>query len=146
VALTANETVNMLFAQKVRSEFGDLDTYVAAGGTKVTPKMITDVHARLLFGRIVPLQSWLGRWQRHVEIIRCDYDGAAGTGAKSPLPFAQAPEGDILPLMGIRNGRPFLLSEKYTAKPGDQIELAINTDRRGNALEWLQSAGWIPVG
>lgn len=80
-----------------------------------------------------------------LEIIRCDYDGAAGTGAKSPLPFAQAPEGDILPLMGIRHGRPFLLSEKYTAKPGDQIELAINTDRRGNALEWLQSAGWIPI-
>lgn len=142
VGITLNESVNLLFARKVREAFDGPAAYVAidATSTGVTADMVGDADARLLFGRAHPLRQWIAAWRDGCVITTRRVYRADEIG--DPAPFASAPAGDLLPLLVERSGGLALLDDATRLRHGDVVEFAIDQRRGDAARDWLARAGW----
>jgi NhaP-type Na+/H+ or K+/H+ antiporter len=146
VGVTTNESVNLLFARRVLESFTGPVALVAVDprGTGINPQMVADAGARVVFGRAVDLQGWIGRWrQRHVETARYRWSPATDDATADPL--AEAPDGAVLPLLVERKGQLQLIDDTTRLRAGDVVELAIATDRRDAADPYLARPGWQSV-
>ncbi len=136
VAVTSNEGVNLLFAQQVIEDFEGPRVLISIDprGIGVSAAMVKDCGARLLFGRPVNVEAWLGRWRRgHVEVIRY----LASSIASEP------PESAAIPMLVERAGSLALVDEDTRFASGDVVDVAISTDRRAQATTWLDAVGWV---
>ncbi|CAN5116045.1 sodium:proton antiporter [soil metagenome] len=142
VALTASESVNMLFAQR----FSELAkepprTFVAIDDatTGVSPEMVHTAGARVLFGRGVEIDTWLVRFRHsHVSIVRWMYVGA------EPMKLSTLPE-TVLPLFSERRGTPKLVDEMLEVREGDIVELALLNDASAAIDAWFAESPWQHV-
>lgn len=141
VAVTPNESVNYLFAQKIRRQFAGPAVYVAlqASDSGVSRDLVDALDAHTLFGGERDLYGWLGlvRREQHV-LLRCRY---AGPG-KAPLRFEPDTGALFLPLVAIRQGKPFLLAAMDQLAAGDDVVFAIDGEHDAAARAWLASAGF----
>jgi NhaP-type Na+/H+ or K+/H+ antiporter len=142
VAVTSNEGVNLLFAQHVTEDFFGPRVLVAIEptGIGVSAEMVKDVGATVLFGRHEDLSAWISRWRHgHVEVVRYV--------VREPRPsYADAPEGVLLVLLVERNDKLSLIDSDVTLAPDDVVDVAIVTERRAQADEWLTAHSWASIG
>ncbi|HEY0251378.1 MAG TPA: NAD-binding protein, partial [Kofleriaceae bacterium] len=142
IALTASESVNMLFAQRVAElALEPPKTYVAIDDdtTGVSPEMVKKAGARTLFGHGVELDTWLVRFRhRHATITRWMFVGS------EPTTLESLPE-TVLPLFSERHGVPRLVDETTELHEGDTLEVATASDAMAAIDTWLAQAPWVPV-
>lgn len=139
IALTSDEGVNLLFAERVVGEFYGPRVLVAIdpSGIGVNPDMVQRRGAAILFGRPTDVGAWIARWRRkHVEVISCEYQRDDGA-----LPAESA----ALPLIVSRDGQLRVVDETTKLERGDLVDVAIATDRREQVEHWLAESGLVPV-
>lgn len=143
-AVTPNESVNLLFARRIRDRFPGPKVYVALESEShgVTPDMVHQLDARVLFGGAQPVD----RWQKHLgpetthETWR--YGPEKSQKAAHPDPLA-APDGLLLPL-GLLRGKKSLPPDGETRiKKGDVMIFTYAPGKTDEARDWLTHAGWL---
>lgn len=142
IGVTTNESVNLLFARAVLEDHPGPQALVGVDprGTGVTPVMVANAEARLLFGRAEDLQGWISRWRRSlVEVVRKEYVPPGDPAADA---LTSAPEGAVLALLVERKGAFVPVDETTRLRAGDIVELAIAADRREVANAWLNAGAW----
>ncbi|MEZ5332392.1 MAG: cation:proton antiporter [Thermoanaerobaculia bacterium] len=146
VALTSNEEVNLLFAQRCRSELRVPEVLIALrhAHAGVTPAMVDELEAHVLFGSPRDLAHWTVRLQRGEAGVEAweVVDAAAG----SPFPPGDDGTGRaLLPLARERDGRCEPWDERTTVKEGDRVHVAVLETRRSDGEAWLRSRGLAPA-
>lgn len=142
LALTANEEVNLLFAQRCREELRIPEVWVALRNTNVgvTEAMVADLGARVLFGGARDLEHWTLRLERGEALV--ETWAVEDPDAEPPFPAGRATgERTILPLALERAGRIDPWNGATALAAGDRVHLAILTGRRQDAVAWLRSHG-----
>jgi NhaP-type Na+/H+ or K+/H+ antiporter len=142
IAITRNESVNLLFARRVTEDFPGPAVYVLFDTDKpgVTTKMVERIDARVLFGGIRGLHRWIRRWERgDVETLRCERVGQTAAGAAA---LSGHPGDALLPLVVERDDSVVLLDERSHIRREDVVEFAVDTGARDTALQWLRDSGW----
>ena len=141
LALTPNESVNLLFAQKVLRSFRGPDVYVAlqSSGDGVTEEMVHDLPAEVLFGGKCDLQYWITLLRRdQCKIVRGRYDRPG----KVPATIDEDTALFLLPLAGFHRGKVFPLADQSRLKAGNLAEFAVHRDRADEAAAWLHDIGF----
>jgi hypothetical protein len=143
LALTPNESINFLFAKAVREHFRGTKTWVAleTETSGVTAKMVDKLPANILFGGERPLALWMRlvlgktlteeRWELGFP--------------KSEVDFFSAPGNAILPIVGERSGKPFVIDRTQALQKHDLITVLIRPEQRTVAYSWLRDAGFVPA-
>jgi voltage-gated potassium channel Kch len=143
VGLTENEGVNLLFARHVNDEFYGPRAYVALESAQegVTADMVDTHEARLLFGGEAHLSRWAQVLSR--ERARTEAWVVNGEGREEPA-FAVVPTRALLPILVVRKKQVTLVHSELRLKVGDQVWVAINTEREAEAFEWLRGHRMVP--
>jgi len=142
LALTANEEVNLLFAQRCRGELRIPEVWVALRNTNVgiTPKMVSDLQAHLLLGGARDLAYWTVRLQRGEAAL--EVWEVVDTEVEPAFPIdREEGERTLLPLAVERKGRVAPWDERTTLKPADRIHLVLLGAERPQAVKWLLRHG-----
>ena len=145
VGLTTNESINYLFASKVRDRTKAPRTYVArerAASSGVTDRMMEELGGAVLFAGARELMTWgqlLSRKQADTETFRCE----APPPVALPT-FAELPRTAALPLVLRRSGRAMPVELGYRAKKDDLVDLIVAADKKDEARAWLRERGFAP--
>jgi hypothetical protein len=143
IALTQNESINFLFAKAVKEHYRGTTTYVGleTETSGVTAKMVDHLPANILFGGERPLTLWMRlvvgktlteeRWELGFP--------------KSTVDFSNAPGNAILPIVGRRDGKPFVIDRSQVLQKHDLISVLIRPEQRTTAYAWLRDAGFVPA-
>ncbi len=148
VAVTPNEEINLLFARKAREEFKVPKVWVALRSEQasVTPEMVRDVGARLLFGRPRNLGLWSARLGRGAAPIeRWQLAEEADFSVTEPAPSTNHPMNFVLPLTLERGASCLPIDDRSDFRPGDVGQFAVLDDHREEAEAWLAQEGWQRV-
>ncbi|MEO6771924.1 MAG: cation:proton antiporter [Kofleriaceae bacterium] len=141
IAVTASESVNMLFAQQVADETAEPPQLLVAidpNSTGVAPEMVHKAGATVLFGRGIELDAWLVRLRhKSVELVRRMYVGPVGP--RDPFPD------HVLPLYRERGGVPRLFDDRTELRDGDLVELVLATEAREAIDAWFATQPWQDV-
>jgi NhaP-type Na+/H+ or K+/H+ antiporter len=147
IAVTRIDEINLIVGTRATRDYRLRRVYVATSqaGT-VTPKMIQDRHALLLFGAPRDLELWSLRLRRgtaKVELRR------AGTGSSPPPAAADAVHGDapsgvLLRLALTRRGKvtPVSDADSPVAGKDELLHVAVFEQRREEAEAWFERNGW----
>ncbi|HEY0192539.1 MAG TPA: cation:proton antiporter [Kofleriaceae bacterium] len=139
IAVTSNEGVNLLFAERIVEDFYGPSVLAAIDprGIGVHPEMLTTRGVRMLFGRPTDVAAWCSRWRRgHVELVRKRYLG------DEPARLVEAPAGSVLPLIVERRGRRRIVDEQTIVESGDVVDFAIATEHGAQIESWWASGPW----
>jgi hypothetical protein len=139
IAITSNEGVNLLFAQRVVEDFYGPRVLAAIDprGIGVNPDMLTSRGIGVLFGRPEDVAGWVSRWRRgRSEIVRRIYGGDVA------LVLGEIPDGSLLPLLVERHGHLRLFDEHTAIEPGDTVDFIMATERRESGDAWLAAGAW----
>lgn len=141
VALTANESINLLFARRVIDEFYGPTVRIAVDSVAVGvhSEMLETAGAEILFSRPTDLVSWIGRFRREqvsIRRYRCEAEVSEERG------FGDAPETAMLPLILRRDDKIELVDARTRVRAGDELEVALAQDRIDVAEKWLETAGF----
>lgn len=148
VALTPNEEVNLLFAQKARREGGlrRLSVALKTGQEGVTRQMVHDAGVAVLFGGPEDVQVWIGRLRRDAVIPQRwrlgrepDEEEAASPGPSDEV------EGALLPIAYRRGGRGWPVTDATRLKKGDEATWLVYAERAEAGRRWLEQRGWVPL-
>lgn len=143
LALTQNESVNLLYAKRVHEHFRKTKTFVAleSEAEGVTAQMVEKLPAKVLFGGERPLKMWGDlvlsnslseeRWELSASVDGVDLHGA--------------PANAILPLVAHRGEKVFLLERLQSLQKRDLIVVLVRPEQRTSAHAWLRSAGFVPT-
>lgn len=143
---TANEAVNLLFAQAARAEAKVPRVFAVAvrGGSEVTPGHFSDSLAHLLFGSEIDPELWSVRIRRGLTSVtawRRD-DDTAGTGPAVPNEQLAL----LLPLFLVgRDGKLEPVDETRRFERGRQVLWLMLDERGEEARSWLTGQGWVPA-
>lgn len=143
IALTGNESINYLFARKLKELYKGAIVYVGleTADSGVTYEMLETLDARVLFGGARHMQLWAGAIESdHVAFETWDYEVV-----QENLDLSSAPADALLPV-ALRRGarlRPVARSSKLRA--GDRMRLLISESQRDAAHEWLRANGFVPI-
>lgn len=144
IAVTPNESINFLFARKIRESYRGLEAYVGlvTENSGVTADMAEQAHAHVLFGKERPL----GMWIRRLEGGQLDTETwELGDVTEQGMDFARVPGNALLPLLAFRDGEPFLLRRRIKMRRGDLLEILVRPEQRDIAEDWLRGAGFAPA-
>lgn len=148
VALTPNEEVNLMFAERCRREHRMTNTLVALnkGLGHVSADMVAEAGARVLFASHRDIGLWsvrLRRDQATLERWHFGHEDQSGMTEIDPdqLNMAQL----ILPLVVHRKGRAKPVDDQTVFRQGDEVALAINREKHNEAASHLRGLGWTPV-
>jgi NhaP-type Na+/H+ or K+/H+ antiporter len=141
VAATSNESVNYVFAQKIRRHFAGPAVYVAlqARDSGVSRDLIDALDAHTLFGGERDLYEWTDVVRREQHVL---LRGRYADSNKAPLRFEPETGTMFLPIAGIRQGKPFLLTAMEQLVAGDEVVFAIDGEHEAAARAWLADAGF----
>jgi NhaP-type Na+/H+ or K+/H+ antiporter len=143
IALTPNESINFLFAKSVKEHYRGIKIYVGleTATSGVTTKMVEHLPANILFGGERPLGMWL---QMVVGKSLSEERWELGF-PKSTVDFSKAPGNAILPLVGSRDQKPFVIDGTQALQKHDLITVLIRPEQRTEAYSWLRDAGFVPA-
>lgn len=145
VALTPNEEVNLLFAQRCRTELRIPEVLLALrhAHAGVTPAMVEHLEAHVLFGEPRDLAPWTVRLQRGEA--RVETWTVVDADAGPPFPSGDdGGERALLPLALERERRCEPWDERTAAKDGDSVHLVVLEARRDEGATWLRAHGLEP--
>ncbi len=148
IALTPNEEVNLIFAERCRREYRVEHTLVALnkGLGHVSAEMAAEAGARVLFASHRDIGLWsirLRRGQANLERWRFGHDEQSDVAEIKPdqLNMAQL----ILPLVVYRNDRATPVDDHTAFRPGDEVALVIFREKHNQAAAHLRKLGWTPM-
>jgi len=148
IALTPNEEVNLLWANRVRTETRAPRLYVAlrAGPRSIPPETAHEAGAVVLFGKGEPVDLWSRRLESgNATLARWRFTGEA-VEREVPEEEAVADEREVLLILTVRRpGRVRPVDDETTFRTGDEADIAIFTDRRAEAESWLRQNGWVAI-
>jgi NhaP-type Na+/H+ or K+/H+ antiporter len=124
IGLIPNEWVNVLVAQKVRSEFRVSTAFVAVrpGRSPVPSERLQAIRARRLFGGEFDIDAWIGRIAAgRVRLEAHRYSGFDERSATEP----ELRSATLLPLMMRRGDRAVPVDELTRFRPGDVVTFAL---------------------
>lgn len=142
LAMTTNESVNLLFARLVIDEFYGPLVHVAvdATGGGVQIEMVVAAGARVLFGRPEDLVAWVVRFRRdQVRVRRFRYAPASG----EPATLAGAPESALLAMLVQHKGKLSIIDAPARFVVDDQLDVAIANEHSEAAETWLAVTGFV---
>ncbi len=151
VALTQNEEVNLLFAERVRHHNKTAPVYVTLNSLNegVTRDMVKSAGARVLFGGSYRVARWLRRFEQGDIEIQTWARGAASaelTRTDAPADWerrSEAHESDLyLPLLIERGGRVEPFGAEQLSEEASRIVVAVHTPDRTQARDRLVGLGW----
>jgi len=147
LAVTANDEVNLLFGKKAREEFKVPQVWIALrrGHQGVTPAMVEQIGARVLFAEPRNLDLWMVRLERQIGQHQRWFRKRAGDqSAIEEIGSPPDPDSVMLPLAVLRGHSvlPFVADLNFKRK--DQLHVIINEERRDEAEAWLFQMGWEP--
>jgi Trk K+ transport system NAD-binding subunit len=146
VGLTANASLNSLFATFAREEFGVPDVCVALDprSSAITDRHVGRQEARVLFDGPKEVERWSVRF-RHQQATLEEFEfrgapeEAGAEGVEAPKP------GDSLLFLTVRRDDDLeIYDADFTPKPGDVASVALYEAEREAALRVLALLGWRP--
>jgi hypothetical protein len=147
IALTPNEEVNLLWANKIRTEARGPRVYVTLrpGPRSVPPEIVHDAGAVILFGRGETVDEWSDRIARgEVRIERWRFTRHPPGNEFDPARPDE--ERDALLILTIRRpGRIRPPDDETTFRELDEADIAVFGERRAEAEAWLRGRGWVRV-
>jgi NhaP-type Na+/H+ or K+/H+ antiporter len=148
IALTPNEEVNLLWANRVRSETRTPRVWVGlrSGPRSLPPESVHEAGAVVLFGRGQAVDAWARRLDsREATIERWRFIRAVEDEDQA-FDDETVDERDMLLVLTIRRpGRIRPVDDETTFRERDEADIAILEARREEAEAWLQQQGWVPV-
>lgn len=150
VMVSTNEQVNLIVARATKADFKVGRVYVACrrDSLNVTPTIVHDAQAEVLFGRPRDLDLWAVRARREtvrLENWRLDEAPAPADGAKPVKEILDAAHNLLLPLTVTRGTRLSPVSDRQSFRPGDVVRFAAFVDQYENARSVLVERGWVRV-
>jgi NhaP-type Na+/H+ or K+/H+ antiporter len=149
IAITANEGLNLLFARKAREDHKVPVVRLALTSHEgtVTPTMVRQIGARILFGRPRNLQLWAVRLERGAAAVsRWQLASEEGFDVSKPAPSRNHPRNFVLPLtIETAGGIHHAIDDRTPFRKGDVARLAILDQRRAEAEAWLAQGGWTAL-
>jgi NhaP-type Na+/H+ or K+/H+ antiporter len=145
IGLTPNEEVNLLFARKAREEFKVPRAYVALHLNEghVTPKMIHDAGAHLLFGGQRDLRLWESCMRRDFgDVDVWEFGGGSEADLTAGRYISPELENAILPIVLYRGSRAVPVDEATKFRANDRLCVIIFRQRRDEVVTWLTQKGW----
>ncbi|MBU53199.1 MAG: hypothetical protein CL920_31270 [Deltaproteobacteria bacterium] len=164
VGLTPNDTVNLLFANKMRQKSRISRILVAyhPDSRSVSKKVLDESEIYCLFGQTHHISRWLTSLN-HNQVSLADW-------LYTPIPEPETQEEDeakeqvetkeeetkrvsllsfahhqILPLVYVRDEKVSLFSEEYEEKEGDVVRIAIQKNHFEDVKTTLETSGWSMV-
>ena len=143
LSLTANESINFLFARKIKELYRGSTVYVGleTATSGVTSEMIETLDARVLFGGERHLQLWAGS----IESDLVAFETWEWEVAQDDVSFASAPIDALLPVALRRGGSLTPIAASTKLRKGDRLRLVIAENQRELAHEWLRANGFVPI-
>lgn len=172
VAVTPNEGVNLLLADKARNRYGVPRTFVALlhRTLGVQDDQVREVGAALLFGVAVDMGQWEHELLQESAVIEAwrlvdpeseeggraavgrgrgpDAPRAGGEGSltgESKQAWALPQAFPILPLVLARSRRVEPADDSYRPRKGDRVHFAWLGRHDAAVREWLAREGWEPA-
>jgi NhaP-type Na+/H+ or K+/H+ antiporter len=146
IAVTMSDEVNLIVGRRAARDYRLRHVYVATSreGT-VTPKMIRETHAHLLFDAPRDLELWSLRIRRgtaRVEMRRANPKIVPPNEANRAM--GDATSGVLLRLAVARRGTVTPVSDDDPVRPRKDAVLyvAVFEERRAEAEAWLERHGW----
>jgi NhaP-type Na+/H+ or K+/H+ antiporter len=147
IGLTSNETLNSLFVDQAREEFGVPERYVAITQleTTVTPDFVQRRDARVIFEGAHDVARWDVR-ARHGDLVVEHLVFGAGesrSGESEPEDRGPLPSQERFVILAVRRGeRVFPMWLGFEPKAGDIAAVALYEPERAEALGALRELGW----
>jgi NhaP-type Na+/H+ or K+/H+ antiporter len=143
VGLTANESVNHLFASEATARFGVPKAYVALErGSIGLPRELLDRHGiHVVFDGPRDLERWNVRFRHGLASIGRFHFGEESTSEDVPM---RANADPYLILAIERDERIEPMRQDFEPKQGDFATIAVLDEREGEALSALAAIGWTP--
>jgi len=150
VALLTNDGINLLFARKARDDFDVTTAYVAIprGHGSLSPAIVEDAGARVLFANEVDVELWDVRLRRGLTGLHTmRHDGGSGEkdAVAATLDIPKEAQHLVLPLARVSDaGAVTPIGDAQVAKDMRVIWLVF-TEREDDALGWLAERNWTAV-
>jgi NhaP-type Na+/H+ or K+/H+ antiporter len=144
IGATGNESVNYLFARKVRETARHVEAYVAIDRKTagVTGIMVDQVRGRLLYAGARALAEW-GALVAKKRVTRQTWRAATNEPVSGDAAsLAGLPATAAIPLAFVRNGRASPVEPSYRMEKNDLLELAVALEQEGQLAEWLTTRAW----
>ncbi len=141
IALTPNEEVNLMWARSTVEHFDMERVYVACRRDRstVTPALVEQSDASVLFGQPRDLELWSLRFRRQTVEIGAWSRSMSGEDAGGPAKF---PENLILPLLVRRKDKVRPYDSRKPPRPKETLILGLYTEQRDQAETWLAENGY----
>jgi len=149
IACTSNEGINLVSARRALDDFRVRRAYVAIDHRRIgiSSDAVVESGGRVLFGGPCDLHKWIDlgardcltveRWRRK--------DRRQTRGAREIQGSAEAEGRPLaLPLLVGRARRRFAVDDRWSPRPGDQLWVAVATERATEAHALLDRCGWAP--
>jgi NhaP-type Na+/H+ or K+/H+ antiporter len=146
VGLTANESLNSLFARFAREEFEVPDACVALDpkSAAITERHVGRREARVLFDGPKDVERWNVRLRhRQASLEEFEFRGAPPGAEAGEAPKA----GESLLFLTVRRDEDlWIYDADFAPEPDDVAQVAIYEAERNAALRALERLGWQPRG
>ncbi len=145
ISITSNEDVNYLFAQKARRSVRTIHYGVAltAWGRGVTPDMVDELGAEVLFGAAVNIATWSHRLDNGTA--RLEQWRFTGNRRSPPLFTLDDPKPAYVPLVHRRKRAVTPVSTETRFGKGSHVVLVIDVEVLDAAYDALRNRGWEQV-
>jgi Trk K+ transport system NAD-binding subunit len=149
VALTANKTLNSVFAVRARERFGVSNGLVAAAkvGVGLVSEQVGSGQAKIAFEGPHDVERWDVRGRRGdigvAYLVHTTPEEDEEDGAHWEAISGMSERFVILAVE--RDGATFVMDGGFTFEEGDRVAVAIHLPERDDALRELADQGWIPA-
>ncbi len=143
IAVTPNEGINLMWVRSAVERFDIERAYLACrrDRTTVTPALVEQADASILFGQPRDLELWSLRFGRGDVVIESWVRGKAQEESVN----SGFPENLLLPLLVRRKQRVRPFDSRRPPGPKDSLVLGLHADQHGRAVEWLTDNGYEQV-
>ena len=143
IALLSNPGVNVIFAEKARSEYRVPRAYVAAGREPgVYEDVVQGAGATILFGTNADVEIWNVRARRNIASVRAMRFTQPENAEGNPVSIPDQMSNVILPLVQRSGETCQPVDDRTSIKSDDVVYWMIFNEREDDALSHLNQAGW----
>lgn len=146
IAFTTNEEINLLFLSKVSGEFKIPKLYAALHekNSRVSPEIIRQSGAHLLFGQKCDISLWSIRIKRNLVALEDWIIEKPKSPDSENSGHTIFPLNILVPLIHLRSDKPYLVDETTKLKHPDSITFLIYQEQKNDAVDWLAQNNWRP--
>jgi NhaP-type Na+/H+ or K+/H+ antiporter len=140
LAMTPNDSANVLFARRARRVFKVARVWAAINpNAHVDLEMLDTCGGRRLFGKEVDMDWWIVQLERgSVELQQ--WNRAALVGVEDPVP-----EGMVALALGQPGKAVTPVDAETRSQLGEQVWIGVDVEQREAIAAWMTTHGWEPA-